>query len=132
MHSPIIAYVPSNIVKIVLTQLDTYGKKGRWITKILEFNLDIRPTKLVKGQGLAKLLTESNCKILGINTIMQLLGEKNPQELSQISGENNLQEPSYILGEKNPQEPSQILGEKNPQGPSQISGEKNHKDLLKF
>jgi hypothetical protein len=42
------------------------GKRGKWIAKILEFDLEINPTKLIKGQGLAKLLAESNCKALGI------------------------------------------------------------------
>jgi hypothetical protein len=45
------------------------GKEERWIAKILEFDLEIKPTKLVKGQGLAKLLAESNCKALGISFI---------------------------------------------------------------
>jgi len=51
LYSPIIAYVPNNVVKIVLTQPDTDGKRGIWISNILEFDLDIKPTKLVKGQG---------------------------------------------------------------------------------
>ena len=79
LHSPITAYVPNSAVKIVLTQRDTDGKRGRWITQILEFDLTIKTTKLVKGQGLAKILTESNCKVLGINSILEIQGE-NPQE----------------------------------------------------
>ena len=47
-----------------------------------EFDLDIRPKNLVKGQVLAKILAESNCKILGINTIMKISTKKNPQEPS--------------------------------------------------
>jgi hypothetical protein len=45
------------------------GRRSKWIAKILEFDLEIRPTKLVKGQGLAKLLAETNCKALGVNFI---------------------------------------------------------------
>ena len=37
------------------------------MTKFLEFDLEIKPTKLIKGQGLAKLLAEENCKVLGLN-----------------------------------------------------------------
>ena len=48
LHSPIIAYVPNSAVKIVLTQQNTSGKRGRWITQILEFDLTIKTTKLVK------------------------------------------------------------------------------------
>ena len=69
LHSKIIAYVPSVFVKDILIQPDMDGKRGKWIAKILEFDLEIKPTKLVKGQGLAKLLAESNCKALGISFI---------------------------------------------------------------
>jgi hypothetical protein len=68
-HSKIIAYVPSASVKDILIQPDIDGRRGKWIAKILEFDLEIKPTKLIKGQGLAKLLAESNCKALGINFI---------------------------------------------------------------
>lgn len=92
LHSTIIAYVPNNSVKIVRTQPDTDGRRGRWITQILEYDLTIKTTKLVKGQGLTKLLAESNCKVLGINSVLQTLVE-NPQEPSQNSNEKNPKEP---------------------------------------
>ena len=69
MHSKIIVYVPSSIVKYILNQLDSEGKWGRWIAKIKEYGLEIKPTKLIKGQGLAKLLIESNYETLGINSL---------------------------------------------------------------
>jgi hypothetical protein len=69
LHSKVIAYVPSASVKDILIQRDMDGKRGKWIAKILEFDLEIKPTKLIKGQGLAKLLAESNCKALGISCI---------------------------------------------------------------
>ena len=75
MHSKVIAYVPNIAVKDVLVQPDTKGKRGRWIPKILEFDLEIRPTKLIKGQGLACLLVESNCKVLDVNLIYNLQGQ---------------------------------------------------------
>jgi hypothetical protein len=37
--------------------------------KLLEYDLHIRPTKLIKGQGLAKLLSESNCKVPELHQI---------------------------------------------------------------
>jgi hypothetical protein len=67
LHSKVTAYVPSASVKDILVQPDIDGRRGKWIAKILEFDLEIKPTKLVKGQGLAKLLAESNCKALGIS-----------------------------------------------------------------
>jgi hypothetical protein len=69
MHSKIIAYVPSASVKDIPIQPDIDGRRSKWISKILEFDLEINPTKLVKGQGLAKLLAESNCKYLRVNFV---------------------------------------------------------------
>jgi hypothetical protein len=56
LQSKIIAYGHSTAVKDILIQLDIDGRRSKWIAKILEFDLEIRPTKLIKGQGLAKLL----------------------------------------------------------------------------
>jgi hypothetical protein len=73
LHSKIIAYVPSAAMKEILIQPDIDGRRSRWITRILEFDLEINPTKMIKGQGLAKLLDESNCKVLGVNFNNNLL-----------------------------------------------------------
>jgi hypothetical protein len=67
LHSNIIAYVPTSSVKDILVQPDSDGKRVQWLAKIQEFDLEVKPTKLVKGQGLAKLLVESNFKALRIN-----------------------------------------------------------------
>jgi hypothetical protein len=67
LHSKIISYVPSSYVKEILIHPDIDGKRSKWIANILEFDLEVKPTKLVKGQGLARLLVESNCKALGVN-----------------------------------------------------------------
>ena len=34
---------------------------------LLEYDIEIKPTKLVKGQGLAKLMAQSNYEALGVN-----------------------------------------------------------------
>jgi hypothetical protein len=60
LHSKIIAYVPSSIVKDILIQLDIDERRSK---------MEIKPTKLVKGQSLAKLLAESNCKYLEVSFI---------------------------------------------------------------
>ena len=39
----------------------------------MEYDLHIKPTKLIKGQGLAKLLSESNCKVLELHQIFTQL-----------------------------------------------------------
>jgi hypothetical protein len=56
LHSKIIEYVPSASMKDILIQSDIDGRRSKWIAKILEFYLEITPTKIVKGQGLDKLL----------------------------------------------------------------------------
>ena len=55
------------VVKDVLLQPDTQGKRGRWIAKNLEFDIEIKPTKLIKGQGLARLMAKSNHKVLELS-----------------------------------------------------------------
>ena len=69
LHSKIIAYVPSSSVKDILIQPDIDGRRSKWIARILEFDLEVKPTKLIKGQYLANLLYESNDKALGVNFI---------------------------------------------------------------
>ena len=71
LHSKVIAYVPNVAIKDVLTQPDSEGKRGKWIAKIMEYDVDIRPTKIVKGQGLYELLVESNCQALGFHLMAE-------------------------------------------------------------
>ena len=49
LQSQIIAHVPNSSMKDVLLQTDVEGKRGKWIEKIQEYDLDIKSTKLVKG-----------------------------------------------------------------------------------
>ena len=82
-YSRIIAYVLHSAVKDILTQVDCLGNRARWVSKIQEYDLDIRPTKLVKGQGLVKTLTEGNEKALGM--IYQNDLELTSSELQRLS-----------------------------------------------
>ena len=68
LHSHIIAFVPNIVGKDILSQ-DPDGKRGKWIVVILEYDLEIKPTKLIKGQGLAQLMVESNLQALDINMV---------------------------------------------------------------
>ena len=68
LHSHIITFEPHTVVKDILSQ-DPDGKRGKWIATILEYDLEIRPTKLFKGQGLAKLMAESNFQALDMNMV---------------------------------------------------------------
>jgi hypothetical protein len=108
-HSKNIAYVPSASVKDILIQPDIDGRRSKWIAKILEFDLEIKPTTLVKGQGLAKLLVESNCKYLGVNFINTCsddqqdgFSDKNPQDSPPLEECTWYKDVTYFLQELRP------------------------------
>ena len=82
LHSHILAYVSNAAVKDVLVQTEPKGRQGKWIAALLEFDVEIKPTKLVKGQGLAKLMAESNLHALDINLIATMSDEN--KEISSI------------------------------------------------
>lgn len=74
LRSHIVAYVPSIVVKDILTQPDQEGRRAKWITILLESDLEIKHTKLIKGKGLAKLMAETgvedvNNNFLDISTV---------------------------------------------------------------
>ena len=67
VHSHIVAYVPSIAVKDILTQPDPEGRRAKWIAILLEYDLEIKHTKLIKGQGLANLMTQAGVEDININ-----------------------------------------------------------------
>ena len=67
LHSHVTTYVPSAAVKEILTRSGPDGRRDKWIVFPLEYDLEMKPTKIVKGQGLAKLMTQSNYDALEIN-----------------------------------------------------------------
>jgi hypothetical protein len=95
LHSKITAYVPSSAIKDILTQSDSDGKRSKWIAKLLEYDMEIKPTKLVKGQGLAKLLVDSNCRALGVDYICNNSGNLHPQNNSSQVNENIVESEWY-------------------------------------
>ena len=58
-------------MKDFVVQPDSEGKRGKWIASIMEYDVELKPTKLVKGQGLAKLLADSNCEALGLHLMTE-------------------------------------------------------------
>ena len=62
--------MPHSVVKDILTH-DPDDKRGKWIAVILEYDLEIKPAKLIKWQGLA-LMAEANFQALDINMIHSL------------------------------------------------------------
>ena len=76
LYSHIVACVPNLVVKDILTHGGPDGKREKCIATILEYDMEIKPTKSIKGQGLAKLMAESNCQALDINFIAQIHNEE--------------------------------------------------------
>ena len=68
-HSHVTTYVPSTTIKDILTRSYSYRRREKWIAVLLEYDLDIKPTKLIKGQGLEKLMAQSNYDALDINLL---------------------------------------------------------------
>jgi hypothetical protein len=102
LHSHIIAYVASTVVKDILTQPGPDGRRGRWIATLLEYDLEINPTKLVKGQGLAQLMTQTNLDVLGINFLSGFSGQMDDsaselQVLPNFSSSNWYKDIIYVL-----------------------------------
>jgi hypothetical protein len=73
-------------VKDILNQPDPQGKRGKLIAALLEYDVEINPTKLIKGQGISQMMIESNFELLGVNCIVDLsqdTKEKAPPQISQ-------------------------------------------------
>jgi hypothetical protein len=51
--------VPYPTVRNLLVQKDLGEKRDNWITTLQEYDLEIKPAKIFKGQGLCKLAVES-------------------------------------------------------------------------
>jgi len=85
LHSHTIAYVPNTDVKDVFMQTDLEGRIGKWIVVMLEYDLKIKPKKLIKGQGLEKLKGESNFHALDINLITAMSVDEDGGTLIQVS-----------------------------------------------
>ena len=49
LHSHVITYVLGSVVKSILTHPDPEGRRAKWIAVILEYDIEIKPTKLIKG-----------------------------------------------------------------------------------
>jgi hypothetical protein len=58
LHSKTFSYVPNSAIKYVLTQPNSEGRRGKWIVKMQEYDLRIKSIKLIKGQGLVKLMSK--------------------------------------------------------------------------
>jgi hypothetical protein len=109
-YSKVVGYVPHPAVKDILGQQDCLGVRGKWVSKIQEYDLEIKPTKLIKGQGLAQMLTKGNEQALDLvyqNNQHRLALSPELQRLEQhewyadiIFFLSNLACPSHLIGHK--------------------------------
>ena len=81
IHSHIICHVPTSVVKDIITQPNPEGIRWKWIAILLEYDLEIKPTKLIKGHRPARIMAQYKCDALSLHTIVELSVEgKNPKE----------------------------------------------------
>ena len=85
LHSHVIAYVPNNSVKDILTHPNPEGRRGKWITAMLEYYLKINTMKLIKGQDLANLKVQLDYDVVGINFIVDLSEDPREEMTTHVS-----------------------------------------------
>jgi hypothetical protein len=57
LSAHVIAYVSHPLVKMFLNQQFREGRWKNWLAKLQEYDMEIKPLKVVRGQGLCKLMT---------------------------------------------------------------------------
>eukprot|EP00253_Pinus_taeda_P014621 PITA_14621 len=87
-HTKVI--VPFSAVRQLQVQRELGEKRENWVTALQEYDLDIRPTKIVKGQGFCKLLA-------GASNIQEHEGTKNIEEIKEISIINPESQYAYLI-----------------------------------
>jgi hypothetical protein len=65
-------FVPYPAVKDVLSQQDFLGSRGKWVSQIQEYDLEIKPSKIIKGQGLDKMMIKSNQEAIEVGEKEQI------------------------------------------------------------
>lgn len=59
LHSHSVVHVPDVAVKSILTQQEIgCNQRGAWIAKVQEYDIDIKPKKLVRGNALCRAMVE--------------------------------------------------------------------------
>ena len=74
------------MVKDILTEDNPDGKRGKWIFVILEYDTEIKPTKIIKSHGLSKLMDESNFHALDIN-FLAAMDEQEEKATPQVTND---------------------------------------------
>ena len=53
------AIVPNPVVKMLLMQNKLDERQGKWMAILQEFDLEIQSMRLVRGQGLSKMIVDN-------------------------------------------------------------------------
>lgn len=56
LRSKIYAIVPDKVVKLLLMQTELGERRGKWMTILQDFDLEMHPMRLVRGQGLSQVM----------------------------------------------------------------------------
>jgi len=78
--------VPNKVVKNILSQPKSDEERGMWIEIFLEYDLEVKPTKLIKCKGLTKLMAKKIWDTLAINFVLELLDEVDDRKNFFVSG----------------------------------------------
>ena len=79
-HTKVI--VPFSAVRQLLIQRELGEKRANWVTALQEYDLEIKPAKIVKGQGFCRLLA-------GASNIPESGDTEHMEEINQISITNS-------------------------------------------
>ena len=52
--------VPHPVVRTLSIQRELGERRGNWVTSLQEYDLEFKPTNIIKGQGLWKLIIEGH------------------------------------------------------------------------
>jgi hypothetical protein len=58
-HNKIKSFISYPVLNDVLSQQDSHRLRGKWVSQIHEY-LEIKTSKIIKGKGLAKMMTKRN------------------------------------------------------------------------
>jgi hypothetical protein len=57
LSNHVISHLPHSPVKMILNQQLIEGRWDNWLAKIQEYDIEIKPLKAIRGQGLCKFVT---------------------------------------------------------------------------
>jgi hypothetical protein len=57
-------FVPTSLLVTTLNQTELHSKWSKWIMHMKEYDLDIKPTKTIRGTGLDEFLTQSHSLVI--------------------------------------------------------------------